>query len=354
MREIKPAWIAVGVLVVIVLLVLLSKASEELAPQPHAVWVAIQPEGSNRATVGPVELAAGSDFLLHAVIEAKTFGGETIYYTEAEELHFPGREVSSESVRRWTRPFEVRVLWFSVEGSPPYREFEPGEGASPPAFRETFRADWGQAWSVPGSLRPTVPNYLPDEEQPDVTVRFGTQRFHVRVELLAEKTDLQPVIRLRSWGALDVLDRAEDFPGVVATLPGALEVPSRVFGLAQLETGDQGAGDVEEQMTSWTRRGVSFSRLPLLAWWLEDNDVRWEDLAWQTVDLETTTRAVRPGDLVRAGSRVVWVLEDQGDLGRLDDLDLCLDFDRGARVSRLGNIFTGEGLVDWARAPEGN
>ena len=48
------------------------------------------------------------------------------------------------------------------------------------------------------------------------------------------------------------------------------------------------------------------------------------------------------------GERFVILAYDQGDPGRLDDGDLGFDFDKGAVLRRLGEIFTGEGLVEWA------
>ena len=47
--------------------------------------------------------------------------------------------------------------------------------------------------------------------------------------------------------------------------------------------------------------------------------------------------------------RVVWLLDDRGVADRLDREDLCLDFERGARVRSLRDVFTGDGLVERAR-----
>ena len=83
MREVRPGWIAAALFAIVAALFLLTKASEKVAPVPVALWVAIQPEGEDVARVGPIELPAGTGFRLHAVMEAETFRGERIYYTEA-------------------------------------------------------------------------------------------------------------------------------------------------------------------------------------------------------------------------------------------------------------------------------
>lgn len=351
MREIKPGWIAAAVLAVVAVFFLLTKASEKVGPVPVALWVAIQPEGQSVARVGPVELPAGTAFRLHAVMEAETFRGGRIYYTEAENLDLLGEFVPAELLRPWGGRLEARILWFTVEGSPPYREVPLGEELEAPGFRETFRPDWGQAWSVVGSLRPAAENFLPGVEQARWTKRFGTQRFQVRIELFGSRTDLVPKLRLASWGAKELPERIAEFPAVVAVLPGALEAPSRVFGLPQIEFANRGrgAGD-RSQLASWTEELVALSRIPVLGDWLATQGIAWEDLSWTEVELGVSGAAARPGDLLRVGSRLVWVLEDRGELG-LGYEDLCLDFDRGARVRRLGDVFVGEGLVDWARAP---
>ena len=54
------------------------------------------------------------------------------------------------------------------------------------------------------------------------------------------------------------------------------------------------------------------------------------------------------GDLLRVGNRWVVLLQDRGLEGFLDRDDLCLDFDRGARMRLVGEVFTGDGLVEWA------
>ncbi|MFQ5527961.1 MAG: hypothetical protein ACE5GX_17100 [Thermoanaerobaculia bacterium] len=352
MKEIRPAWIAAAVLGVVVVVFLLGKVSESVSPEPVALWVAIQPAGSATAYVGPVELPAGSAFKLHAVVEAESFKGERIYYTEADQLEFPDRVPETSAIRRWHRALEPRTLWFTVDGSPPFRTLAAGKTPEPPGFEETFRADWAQAWTVSGDLRPVVENYLPDSERAERSVRFGTQRFHVRMEFFANRGDLVPQLRLQSWGAEELPARSADFPAVVATLGGSLRVPSRVFGLAQVEADGAAVSDeFGTRLTAWTRDLVAFSRITVLAEWLRAEGISWDSLVWSDVEVGVSEAPVAPGDLLRVGNRIVWILEDRGQAGRLDYDDLCIDFDRGARVVRLGSVFAGEGLVAWAQAP---
>jgi len=51
--------------------------------------------------------------------------------------------------------------------------------------------------------------------------------------------------------------------------------------------------------------------------------------------------------LVRVGERVVILAADHGLPGYLDRDDLCIDFDRGIAVRRLGEIFVGDGQIEW-------
>ncbi|MCH7667060.1 MAG: hypothetical protein IH936_14170 [Acidobacteria bacterium] len=351
MRDVKPIWIAVALFAVVAVFFLLTRVSEKVAPVPVALWVAIQPEGEDVARVGPVELPAGTGFRLHAVMEAETFRGGRIYYTEAKRLDLLGEPVSSELLRPWSGRLEARILWFTVEGSTPFRQVPLDEELTAPRFQGIFQPDWGRAWSVIGDVRPTVENFLPGADQVRRTKRFGTQRFQVRIELFRRKKDLTPELRLASWGSEELPGRAAEFPAVTAVLPGVLEAPSRIFGLQQLEleSGSQSAS-TGKQLVSWTDELIAFSRIAVLGKWLTAQGVSWEDLAWEAVELGVSPAAAQPGDLLRVGRRVVWLLEDRGAAG-LDDEDWCLDLERGARVERLGDVFVGEGLVDWARAP---
>lgn len=351
MQDVKPVWIAAALFAVVAVLFLLTRVSEKVAPAPVALWVAIQPEGEDVARVGAVELPAGTGFRLHAVMEAETFRGGRIYYTEAKQLDLLGEPISSELLRPWSGRLEARVLWFTVEGSTPFRQFPLGADLTAPRFRGIFQPDWGQAWSVTGDLRPAAENFLPGADQVRRTQRFGTQRFQVRIELFRGKKNLTPELRLASWGSEELPGRAAEFPAVTAVLPGVLEAPSRIFGLQQLES-ESGSQSVStgKQLVSWTDELIAFSRISVLGNWLAAQGASWEDLDWEAVELGASRSVAQPGDLLRVGRRVVWLLEDRGAAG-LGDEDWCLDLERGARVERLGDIFVGEGLVDWARAP---
>ena len=45
---------------------------------------------------------------------------------------------------------------------------------------------------------------------------------------------------------------------------------------------------------------------------------------------------------------MVVLYEDRGELGRLDYEDSCFDFFESAAVRRLGDVFAGGGVLDWA------
>lgn len=348
MREIKPAWIAAALVAAVAAFVLVPRITEVAAPAPVALWVAIQPDGDDIARVSPIELAAGRPFRLHAVLEAETLRNERVFFTEARALEIGGEVIAAKRLRPWPGPRKARVLWFTVEGSTPYREVASLEELNAMRFREIFQPDWGQAWSVVGDLRPGVENFLPGAESVRRDQRFGTQRFQVRIEIFAGESELVPELRLASWGPEDLPERADQFPAVTALLPAALEIPSRVFGLTQIETvRGEVSSAAAPYMADWTDRLIAFSRATLVRRWLANQEIAWEDLVWQGAEPGSGSVAVRPGDLLRVGGRLVWFLEDRGAAG-LDGEDWCLDFDRGARVERLGDVFVGEGLVEWA------
>ena len=50
---------------------------------------------------------------------------------------------------------------------------------------------------------------------------------------------------------------------------------------------------------------------------------------------------------MQVGARWVVLYRDAGRVGVLDPEDLCLDFDQGASIRRLSDVFSGEGEVDW-------
>jgi hypothetical protein len=351
--EQKVLWSVVVVAGLVVGGLMLSSGVEhQLAPEPVAAWVALQPEGSEVARTGRVEIPAGTEFKLHAVMEAKDWSGKTVYFTEAERVVLDGREIPSDLLRRWNRGESPRILWFTVEGFSPFLALDQAEALQEFNFREVFRSDWPRAWTVPGDLQPSAER---QEVREFVTglPRFGTQRFHVRIELFGPKSSITPEVRLRSPEAADLPERVDDFPTAIASLPGGLEVPSQVFGLSQIELPPEARGDVAELLADWTRNRLAFSRLTVIREMLDRANLAYEDLDWVEVDLETGPEwgpgSVEPGDFLRVGERIAILVADRGEPNVLDRRDLCFDFIKGARVRPLDEIFVGEGLVDWAR-----
>ena len=215
-------------------------------------------------------------------------------------------------------------------------------------YREIFQADWPQAWAVPGSVAPSVENFLPGLESRRVSARFGTQRFHVRIEILPSETAMLPTMRLRSSGREELENDPEQVTSVTATLVWPLESLSGAFGLPQIEPAPEAADALVSELRQRMSSGLSFSRLGLLRRWLADSGVRWESLEWRPIEINGEAEWSR-GSPVRAGSKVTFLFEDRGAAGRIDSADLCLDFDKGATVRTLEEIFVGEGLIELAR-----
>ena len=163
MSEIKTVWIVVLVIAGLLAMMLLVRTNEELKPTLEQAWVAIQVAGAPAARVSPVEVPAGTGFQLHAVVEATDWRGHKLYYTDAEALEIDGVPVDAERLRPWNRSARARILWFSVEGSPPFSEVSDLDRVREQRYREVFQAEWPQAWSVPGSIAPAVENFLPDD-----------------------------------------------------------------------------------------------------------------------------------------------------------------------------------------------
>jgi hypothetical protein len=332
-------------------LMLSGRIEQQLAPEPVAAWVALQAEGSEVAQTGRIELSAGTDFELHAVLEAKEWSGKTIYFTEAERLVIEGEEIPTDLLRRWTRSEEPRILWFTVEGFSPFVAIEEANDLEEFHFREFFRSDWARAWSIPGDLQPSAER----QEVRDLVTglpRFGTQRFHVRIEMFGPKSSITPEVRLRSPEATDLPEEVAGFPTAIASLPGGLEVPSQVFGLSQIEVAPLARGGAADLLADWTRNRLAFSRLTVVKEMLDRAGLSYEDLEWTEVDLEEgpawSPEAAGPGDFLRVGERIAILVADRGKPGALDRSDLCFDFIKGARVRPLSEIFVGEGLVQWA------
>lgn len=339
--------ILVGVLALVAIVMLSGKASEELAPEPRAAHVAIRADGDEVARVGRVELEAGTAFDLFAVLEAETWRGDTVYYTEAPRLEIRGSEVSADALRIWRRPLEARVLWFAVQGSPPYLEIGSEEALAGFELREAFYADWPRTWKVPGSV--LAASTVVEQTPRGRFAEFGTQRYHARIELYGNDSRVVPEMRFRSPGAEELLRDPAGFPTVVAKLPGLLARPSSVFGLSQLELPAAAPRSLRSRLAAWEDARLMFSRLALIGRVLADAGVAWEGLAWEGVELDGTAAWGAGGDLIRAGGRVVIALADRGRDERLDYDDLVFDYERGAAVRSLREVFSGEGLVERAR-----
>lgn len=314
-----------------------------LEPRLERAWVAVQPAGAEVARVGPIELAAGAEFTLHAVLEARDWQGEELFFTQAPALEIGGRRLPAKAIRPWSRRLRVRILWFTVEAVPPFAE------SGEIVFREVFRGDWPMSWSVAGDISPSVENYLPNQDGPRRGARFGTQRYKARIEVMGPESEILPRQSLDSWGAEVLPAQVSEFPTVVAVLDGALGPLSRVFGLPQREPVGADRVAALARIAEWQRLDLAFSRLTLLRRWVDEVATPFADLPWSSVELDGSTPFAPAGDPLQVGERVVWLLEDRGLADRLDRDDLCLDYERGARVRLLSDVFTGDGLVERAR-----
>ena len=349
----KLLWgVAAAAAVVVAVVLLWPGVEEELAPEPVAAWAAVEAEGSGVARVEAVEIPAGTPFRVHAVLEARGRGGETVYYTEAPALAIGGREVPAGQLRRWDRRTTVRVLWFTVEGVVPYLALETGEELSRFRFEGFFRPEWGTGWSVAGELEPANDERIVREDRRG-RLPFGTQRYQARIELYALAEDVVPRQRFESPGPDAVTADPGAFPTAVVALPGAAGPASAVFGLTGIEP-PPGAGlEVHADLLRMTRERFAFGRLELLRVILDAAGRAPADLEWVKLDLDAGppwgAGGVEAGDLLRAGERFVVLHQDHGTAGVLDRDDLCFDYARGAVVRPLARVFAGGGEVDWAR-----
>ena len=353
--EEKVLWITAAVVVVIIVALMLSSGLEEkLAPRPVAAFVAIQTEGAEVAVTEPLELTVGTTFTLHAVLEARSVSGETLYYTEAEALEIEGERIPPEALKRWNRSETLRVLWFTVEGTSPYLQIATLDGPETVRFQENYRSNWPMAWSIPGDLEPSAERLKPVDER-SLVGGFGTQRFHLRIEIFGPESQITPRHRFRTPGAADVWSQTAAFPRVTATLPGRLALPSQLSGLSQVAVLGEETGAAEELLREWTRRRLAFSRTTAIQGLLAGAGTSYTALEWSEVELtgslDWSDVGGLPGDLIRVGERLVVLFEDRGKPGVVDYEDLCFDYDRGANVRTLGDVFVGDGVVELARLP---
>lgn len=327
-------------------LLLFGRAQEKLEPELERAWVAIEVGESGVARVGGVRVDPGKDFTLHAVLQGTSWRGEKVYFTDASRLELPDGEVPPERLRRWGGGEETRVLWFSVEASKPFAEIGAPEELEDFEFSEFFLPEWPRTWTVSGKWSATSAGVrLP---RGITRLPFGTRRFHVRIEIFGPDSKIRPLQRLESLKGSDLGVQAEHFPTVHSSLEGVLGPPSTAFGLPQLESAAEAAPGTGEAIAAWRGQRLAFSRLAVIRSALDAAGADPESLEWAAVELTGTVAWEAPGNLLRVGDRWVLTYEDHGEPGRLDYDDLCFDFDRGAAVRRLGDIFVGDGLVERA------
>lgn len=334
------------------------RVREALAPELRAAWVGVEVEGTGVAVVGPVEVEAGKRFTLHAVLEGVDRHGRSVYYTLAPALRFgKGPNVDSDQLLRWDRPRRVMVRWFTVEGVPPYVELTGESGLEGWGFQELYRSDWPLAWSIPGDVEPANDDHYVTDAG-DRAKKFGTLRYQVSFELYGVTEEILPGERIRSWGTEEVRSKTDLFPTVYALLPGRLAPASRVFGLTQFSTLPGASPELGRKIAALAAKHLAYSRTTVIRDQVLAAGQRFEDLAWRNADLVEETASwgtdADPGDLVRVGERIVVLYEDRGKPGVLDYDDLCFDYALGAAVRRLGDVFTGNGVVELASlGPQG-
>lgn len=346
--------ILVGLGLLVAGIVLRPKLAEQLAPRLTAVHVAIEPAGSGVARVGRVELTEGQAFQLRAVVEARRRNGDPVYYTDASRLQIGNEEIAAERLEPWSRNDIIKLRWFTVEGKTPYVRLSPGSGIDNFRMEEFARSDWPMAWTIPGEIDAANDNHFSGGKA--AAQSFGTQRYHLRFEIYAAEKDLVPIETLRSWGVSELRAEIERFPAVVVSVPGPTGPMSRVFGLTQLEPPADGDAALLSQIDELHRHGVAFSRFTLLRELVSSHNKLWQDLRWQTLSLAGDTAwrtaagsadaGVAAGDLLRVGDRVVVLYRDAGLPQKLDPEDLAFDFERGARLSPLREIFSGDGELE--------
>jgi len=347
-RKIVLAVSAVAVLGLAVLL-LWPEAAEKLAPELVGARVAVEVAGAGIATIGTVEIEAGTPFTVHAVVEARTREGEPLYYTEASRLSIGGREVPPTSLRRWDRPGEPKLRWFTVEGSVPYLKVERPEDLSRFTFTDFLHQDWPETWSVPGRIDPANDDELardPRVESPP----FGTQRFSLWVELYDRESPLLPRARYTAPGAAELEASPESVTAVHAVLPGPAAPASRFFGLAHLDLPSTAAVEEVARVRQWTAAHLAYEDVALLAQLMREAGKTPDEVPWRRVDLTTDNLAwgtdLEAGDLLQAGARWVVLYRDAGRAGVLDYDDLCFDFIRAPAIRPLGQVFLRGGELE--------
>ena len=348
--------VAAIVAVAAAVLWLLPRAERLRAPTLAAAWVGVEVGGDGVARTGDIEMAAGRDFRLHAVLSVAPRGGDEgaapVYYSAAPRVEIDGRSFEALPPEEIGGLGWVRMLWFSVEHGVPFRELDDGGDLERFAYEPFFRPEWGNAWSIDGTLEAHFDGWI-ENDGPEIDRNFGTLRYQVWVEAAVDEDALVPDQRVKS-PALPGATRLE------ARLPGALAAPSAFFGLPGIQRGEEEweAGAVA-RLGQLQEDRLAFSQVAVLREILDAGGIVWEDLAWELAPLDGSAPwsavgegSPAPGDLVHVGDRWAVLFADsaaEGDAGMVDGADLCLDFDAGATVRRLDRIFTvneeGEGDV---------
>ena len=318
--------------------------------EPVAAWVAVEDvDGIARSAL--VRLRRGDPIRLHAVLEGRE-GDERVFYTNAERLEIGGQPIADDALRPWPeRP--VRCQWQTLQAAAPYLEIEDEGKLGSLRFTNFSQPDWGLECSVVATItaRQRETMTVPDDAR---RLAFGRHSYQVRIELPEKETDLVAETSFRSPGSDELFAAPEDFPRVLVTLDGPLSTPSAVFGLSQLEPAEGLSEQAEQEIARLHDAGLFFRRALLFKELLGGSK-----LDWQLVELDVgkpfsetpQADAVAPGDWIRVGDRVMILFRDVGEAGVLDGADLGFDFERGAIVRRLSDVFVGEGDVQWARAP---
>jgi hypothetical protein len=346
-------WLAAAVIAAIVLIRFAPDLRRPFLPRPVAAWVAVLPEGEQVARNGSFELAAGRRFRLFAVLEARTVTGRPIWYTEAPALALDGRDVPAGDLAPWPPQDFARVRWFTVEGSTPWLEVDSDAALERLRFRENYHPEWGTLWSADGEVDPRLPILTPDRGLRPLG--FGVQRFAVRIELYRNAGALTPEARFSSPGADLVMTSPQRVTTVFAGLPAPLGQVSRAFGEPELELARGLDAATAGRARALLDAGLAVTGDRLLARHLDESGRDATKLEFRTVELGPQGpewgSAAAPGDLLRAGDRVVVLYRDVGVPGRLDPADLAFDFDRGLRIERLDQLFRGDGGLRLDLAP---
>ena len=234
------------------------EVEERVAPRPVRALVAIESATDGVARTGRAELEPGTSFTLHAVVEAVDWKQETVYYSEASRLIIDGRSIAPEDLRRWDRSDETRVLWFTVEGFKPYVEVGGQDDLDEFHYRENLQPSWPRSWSIPGSLKGSGDAAIRQAQLGDVA-RFGTQRYHVRVEVFGPRSRITPRERIQSLSADTLPEAADEFATVVVARPGRLRVPTSLFGVPQMELVMPADAQVRQSAQRWIEPGLVFT-----------------------------------------------------------------------------------------------